>query len=441
MVGTQINEGGRNPIPSCTIARVGERGRTVRAAMLIGFGAFVILTWTARAWYGRWIADDYCFAVSSVRDGFWQSQAHVYMTAAGRFSVAFLYALLTRLGPWTAPVFAIAAMATWILASWRAAHHALHTLLIEEIALAVGFVGAVLNAAPDTYQPLIWTGGLFTYGIPVIGISILAAGVLGGTSPALLALLSFFFAGCSEIAAAAQVVFAVGLAVVYPRFRRAVVAIAIGSLAGFILVAIAPGNFQRRTLFQPLPISQALITAATSAPLVLWGFLRDGFLLFVPLVAFIASLRAPTREDARRSTVLVVCAVVVVVGALFAGLVGTGRLPWGRVLFVPVAYFTVALALIRWPRPRFGLTALMAIAGLLGCLISAQSRFDAIRDARDFARAADRVRAVALQSKGQAVKVAAPRTYEYLEYLAADPNHWTNRCVADYYDLTSISRR
>src|SRR6476620_5111388 len=140
---------------------MGDEGRRLRAVVALAFGSFVLVTWLPRALAGRWIADDFCFAVSSVRDGFWRSQQLVYLNASGRFSVALFYAAITRLGRWAAPWIAVTLMLIWILAAWRAARHAIpDASRLEQIAAGVAFVAAIVAAAPDSFQPLIWTGGL-----------------------------------------------------------------------------------------------------------------------------------------------------------------------------------------------------------------------------------------------------------------------------------------
>jgi hypothetical protein len=118
-------------------------------------------------------------AVSSVRDGFWRSQQLVYLNASGRFSVAIFYGVVTRFGRWAARTIAVALMIAWILAAWRATRHALpEATPYEQIAAGVAFVGAIVAAAPDSYQPLIWTGGLATYGIPVVCATIIRGQVV-----------------------------------------------------------------------------------------------------------------------------------------------------------------------------------------------------------------------------------------------------------------------
>lgn len=431
---------------------VGERGRTARAGLVIAFGGFVLLTWLPRAWSGRWIADDYCFAVSSLRDGFWRSQALVYNSAAGRYSVAFLYAAITRLGTWTAPVLSIGAMAVWLVASWCTARYAFRALgvnatRLEEFATAIGFVAAVVNAAPDVYQPLIWTGGLFTYGVPVIAAAVIAAIILRSASAriaVLVAILAFIFGGCSEVAAVAQIAFSGSLAVVSRRARRLLVAVAIGSTLALIIVGIAPGNLRRRALFQPLPVPAAAMEAVAKTPQTFAAILIEGSTLFVPLVGFLA-LAGGARLPRRYAAATLVASISVVTATLFGGLAGTGRLPWGRVQFVPVAYVAVALVFaalsMRLDRYAVIATGAIVVFGLAGIIGTTETRMQTIRDARQFAAAADGVEKAARADSGSAVIIPAPRTFEYLDYLAADPGHWTNRCIADYYGLQSIRSR
>lgn len=407
----------------------------MRAGVILAFGAFILLTWLPRAWAARWIADDYCFAVSAVRDGFWRSQAIVYNNASGRFTVAFLYAVLTHLGPGAARWLPIGAVASWLASAWFVARRFAFTPL-EQIAAAVGFVAAVINAAPDVYQPLIWSGGLFTYGVPVIGATFIAA--ILPRSAVLAAVVAFITGGCSEVAAAAQIVFASAFAYIAPRNRRAFIAVAIASAIALLIVGIAPGNFQRRTLFHPLSVSDAVVASIEKTPAMYAQILVEGSTMFVPLMVFLCGCRLrPALGGLKPGATLIVAAVVVVTATLFGALVGTGRLPWGRVQFVPVAYVTIAIAFValamRIERYTLIATVVMIIFGLIGLIGMTPLRMQAIRDAQQFARAADRI--------GSETVVEAPQSFEYLDYVSRDPNHWTNRCMAAYYGLPSIRSR
>ncbi len=409
--------------------------RALRAALLLAFGAFVLGTWLARAWCARWIADDFCFAVSGIRDGFWRSQALVYQNASGRYTVAFLYAVVTRFGAWTARWLAIGALGLWIAAAWRCLRRAEARRSTESFAIAIGFVAAIVNAAPDAYQPLIWTGGLLTYGLPVIGATVMAA-LIEGPAVILFAL-AIVFGGCSEVAAVAQIAFGTALAVVLPPFRRALVAIAAGSAIALVVVSIAPGNFQRRTLFHPLPLPQALVTAIEKTVPTYGQILVEGCTLFVPLMVVIAlgSVRVPWRV----AWAAVAASIVVVSAAVFGGLVGTGRLPWGRVQFVPVAYVTIALVLmalaLRIERYAAIATLVSVLFGATGIATTAPARMAEIRESIQFAQAADRVAAA---PRGTHAVVVAPHDFDYLDFVHRDPDFWSNRCIASWYGLLSV---
>jgi uncharacterized protein DUF6056 len=417
--------------------------------MAIVYGAFVLLTWLPRALAGRWIADDYCFALSSVRDGFWRSQQLVYLNASGRFSVAFFYAALTRLGRWAAPYIAIALMIVWIVAACRAMSYALaEASRLEQIAGGIAFVAAVVAASPDTYQPLIWTGGVATYGLPVICATVIAALILSGKPRRLplVILLAFFSGGCSEVAAAAQAIFSIALAPFFRRARSPLIATAIASAAALAIVAIAPGNFKRRTLFVGLPIPDAVSTALIDTPRMLEAILVQGYAPFVVMMVFFALTRRNVLQ-ARIVIAAVVASCAVITVTLSGALYGTGRLPWGRVQFIPVAYTALGLIFIAFAirvEKRLiaaALTAAMVLLGLVDIVSTTRPRTDAIVEARQFATRTDEIDRLARSRRGQHLIVRAPQEYEFLEVLSRDPRHWTNRCMADYYGLTSISRR
>jgi len=115
------------------------------------------------------------------------------------------------------------------------------------------------------------------------------------------------------------------------------------------------------------------------------------------------------------------------------------------VQFVPVAYTTAALVFtaLAVPRPRRASVALaftLAVALLIGVdvLSTSAAHVQTIRDARQFALTADQIDDAARHGRGAALVVRAPREYQLLEFVSPDPDHWTNRCMANYYGLTSI---
>ncbi len=422
--------------------------------LAIAFGAYVLVLWLTRAWSGRWIADDYCFATLAWRDGFWRGQALMYARLNGRVSVSFLMAVITSMGRFTTPTLAIVMMIAWLAGAWRAVHSALVLLqarasLVEEIAGALAFVAVIVSVAPDADQPLVWLLGLVTYGLPIVCATWLAVLILQPRSPLQLvavAALAFIAGGCSEIAATAQIIFLTALTPFTKRLRAPMIAASIASAGALLVEWLSAGNAIRRGLFQPLPIRAAATTALASAPLTLATLLMQGAAPFAVLIVFFALAGdRVTRIRQAAVTVALLTMLPIVAMTLFGGYYGTGRIPWARVQFVPVAYVTIALLLAALglrPTTRapvaIGLTAAVALLVMLEVMSTANGRLQSMREAREFAVAADRVDKLARQQRGRPLVVRAPSEYDFLEFLSPDPDHWTNRCMADYYGLQSI---
>jgi Family of unknown function (DUF6056) len=457
---------------------VGERGRKARAIIAIGFSAFVLLAWFARAWSWRWIADDYCFATFGGRDGFWHSQALMFARLNGRISVSFLMAVVTSLGRFTTPVLAFLVMGLWPVGAWQAVRYAFALVdarasRLEELAGALLFTAVIVSVAPDSDQPLIWLLGLVTYGVPIVCATWMAAVILwdasggrpsvwvrasartpraearGHTEALLLAAvfaLAFVAAGCSEVAAAAQVIILAMLAPFAKRVRALFVAAAIASATALLIESISPGNAIRRALFDPMSIPVAAINATAATPLMLSTLMMQGIAPFLLLVVFFAFAGdVPKRTSRALGISALLSTLPITAMTLFGGLYGTGHLPWARVQFVPVAYTTAALvfAALAVPRPRresIALVFTLVAALLIGIDVVSTfgSRVQMIRDARVFAMTADQIDDAARHRRGAALVVRAPREYQLLEFVSPDPDHWTNRCMANYYGLTSI---
>ncbi|HEX7421388.1 MAG TPA: DUF6056 family protein [Thermoanaerobaculia bacterium] len=450
---------------------MGERGRSARTIIAIGFSAFVLLAWFARAWSWRWIADDYCFATMAWRDGFWRGQGLMYARLNGRISVSFLMAVITSLGRFTTPALAFLVMAVWLSGARTSVRYAFALVdarvsRLEELAGALVFVAVIISVAPDSDQPLIWLLGLVTYGVPIVCATWMAALILrqaasGGQAPppvrtgegawpppllAAVAVLAFVAGGCSEVAAAAQVIFLTMLAPFAKRVRPLLIAAALASAAALLIECLSGGNAIRRALFEPLPIPAAAVKAIADTPLMLSTLMMQGIAPFLLLIVFFAfASDGPKRPSRALAISALLSTLPITAMTLFGGLYGTGHLPWARVQFVPVAYTTAALvfATLAVPLPGRASVALaftLAVALLIGVdvLSTSAAHVQTIRDARQFALTADQIDDAARHGRGAALVVRAPREYQLLEFVSPDPDHWTNRCMANYYGLTSI---
>jgi hypothetical protein len=248
------------------------------------------------------------------------------------------------------------------------------------------------------------------------------------------------------VAAAAQIIFLMTLVPFAKRVRSLLIAAAVASAIALFIESVSSGNAIRRALFEPLPIPAAAAKAIADTPLMLGTLLMQGIAAFVLLIVFFAFAGDREKRAGRAIAISALLSTLPIMAlTLFAGLYGTGHLPWGRVQFVPIAFTTAALVLAAFaiPRPRHPsvvivLTAAMALLVTVEIVSTTTSRLQAIEDARQFAIVADGIDRAARSRPGAVLVVRAPREYELLEFVSPDPDHWTNRCMAEYYGLTSI---
>ena len=258
--------------------------------------------------------------------------------------------------------------------------------------------------------------------------------------------LAFVAGGCSEVAATAQLMILVMLAPFAKRVQPLLIAAATASATALLIESISPGNAIRRALFQPLPIPAAATKAIADTPLMLGTLMMQGIAPFLLLIVFFAFAGdGPKRTSRALAISALVSTLPIMAMTLFGGLYGTGHLPWARVQFVPVAYTTAALvfAAMAAPRPRRAPVALVftlaaAVLITVDVVSTFTSRVQMVRDARQFATIADQIDDAARHGRGAALVVRAPREYQLLDFVSPDPAHWTNRCMATYYGLTSI---
>ena len=429
---------------------MGERGRLARAIVAIGFSACVLTAWLARALYGRWIADDYCFATMAWRGGFWHAQKLMYLQLNGRISVSFLMAVVTSMGRFTTPAMALLLMIVWLIGAWTAVRHVFaladaRVSRLEEVAGALLFVAVILSVAPDSDQPLIWLLGLMTYGTPIICMTWMATLILR-SSLFSVAILAFVAGGCSEVAAAAQIIFLFALLPFAKRFRSSMIAGALASAMALFIESVSSGNAIRRALFTPLPIPAAAAKAIAITPGTIGALVAQGVAPFMMLIVFFAMAGSREKVAGRTMAIAALLSMLPIFATtLLAALYGTGRLPWGRVQFVPIAYATVAFLIATFALPQSKRRAVVIALNLAVALLAivelgstAAVRMQSINDARQFATVADGIDRTARVHRGGPLVVQAPREFELLEFVSPDPDHWTNRCMASYYGLTSI---
>ena len=405
--------------------------------VLLLSSAAALATLCVRGIYVRYKADDYWTASVVARLGFWKSQTWWYERWSGRYSYTFLIGIAEAIGPRIVPGLVFATIAGWLAATL-----ALCKRLRVECALAVAaaFVFAASEGAPDVPQSILWQTGLLTYVVPVAGFTAwLASTVRRDRVRWYDVVVPCILAGFSESNTIAQVIAIAGLVFVFRR--RVFTAGLIASVAGLIVVGIAPGNGVRMSAYarHPLPwiVSGTLSDTASF-------FVREITGSGVPLLlVFVAALLFAPRAPKRLAITAVAVALASTLATHFATLAAGFPAPQ-RTLFVPHFLFCVALACLGSATSqtilseRFALPVLIVLA--LAPIVTAIQRARDIPEAATFARAWDRLDADLRRNPGREVVVdGAPGNAGTLMFLAHDRDKWANRCISDYYSLTGIA--
>ena len=414
--------------------------------LLVASGAALAVL-CVRGIYVRYNADDYWTASIVARLGFWKSQSFWYQRWSGRFAYTFLIGIVEAIGPRFVP--ALVALA---IASWFAATFALFKRLRIEYpaALAMAFVYAAAEGAPDVPQSILWQTGLLTYVVPIAGITAWLATTVDRERVRWYdAVLPFALAGFSESNTIAQIIALAALTFVFRK--RIFVTALIASIASLAVVALAPGNAVRISLYPRHSLTWiANITLSGTASFFTSEVTQSGIAL---LLIFVASTLLecgglPPLSKRCQGTALQNALAAAVVGiastiAIYAASAMTLAVaPPARTLIVPhffvVAAVAVAGTAVRIPeRIAVPLLILLAIGGPL---VAAVQRARVIPEAAAFARAWDRLDGELRQNPGREVVVdGVPGSAGTLSFITHDRDRWSNHCISDYYSLTGIA--
>ncbi len=438
------------------------------AAAVVG-SAFVMAVAFARVPYTRYLADDFGLAALFRDLGFFGLQKEIFLNAGGRFAAVFLESFIWMAGRRFSFIFpalflcALTAATIFVIRSARLLFPG-RPPLVASATLAFTCSAALLDAARDHYQPIFWLSGLTFYGVPVLislmigGLTIAMAREGGSRLPQLILIgvLAFAGAGCSEIAGVCQIAgFGSALPFLVRGLRRPVAVALLGSCLGLALVALSPGNVTRRAILNeildPKPFPVALgqtITGTVSATAALAERSLPFVLLAIPLALTWPVASRPWRWRVTGMSITVMCGVVA--ASLLTSIWSLGGPPPPRAEFATSAWVTVSLfALVMIWAPaipdRLIIRTLLLAASLTGLVCGplryATARVATVKEARDFAVAADALDAFARANPGSDVRAPAPRNFEGLEFISRDPMAWSSRDVARFYRLSSIAWR
>jgi hypothetical protein len=419
--------------------------RAGATVLLVASGAALAVL-CVRGIYVRYNADDYWTASIVARLGFWKSQSFWYERWSGRFAYTFLIGIVEAIGPRIVPALVALAMASWVAATLAL----LRRLRIDyPAALAMAFVYAAAEGAPDVPQSILWQTGLLTYVVPIAGITAWLATTVDRERVRWYdAVLPFVLAGFSESNTIAQIIALFGVLCLGTAFKAAasrrtpkIFATAfIATIAALIVVGVAPGNAVRMSLYPRH--SLAWITSETlsgAASFFASEVTQSGIAL---LLIFVASSVMWGRASARPAAAAAVVAIVATIAIYAASAITLAVGPPARTLIVPhflvVAALAVAGAAVRVPdRIAVPLLILLAIGGPL---VAAVQRARAIPEAAAFARAWDSLDAQLRFNPGREVVVTGvPGSAGTLSFITHDRDRWSNRCISDYYSLTGIA--
>lgn len=449
--------------------------------------------------YSRFLSDDFCSAAIARSHGIIGGANYWYLNWRGRFSANFLDSLFGYLGPAATPYATGMVVTAWFLVLATAVARLIPSVekreapLLESCIIAAMILFTVLQVIPFIGQSLYWGEGMRTLVPPLILGTAYTALIanrskLSTNRPGLLwvitaGLLTFLAAGFAETYFAVQTAALLFALLIPAAFRRYappnkknyfVLSIAglIGSLAGGLVVFVAPGNNLRQGGFTPPAVPELLsisfrglgeffeLTVLSPGKWFIWvGLIFPGFifglqvfrqreessvaplrdvwaLLWLPVVGFVLLLACwmpmawATASTLNYRTMIIpayLLVSLVVCWTYIAGKVCRG----GYLLF---AHRTQAVATVL---PLVGLLTFGIFAAKITRemwqLRPAFIAYAQMWDERD-----QMVQRARSQGLPYAV-VARLHNWAALEELEVDPNIiWLSKCVQDYYGIGVI---
>jgi len=434
--------------------------------------------------YSRFVADDFCSSAVARSQGILRGSLYWYINWNGRFSANFLDSLFGYIGPAATPFATGLVIAAWLIVLAIAAGQ-IKRQLFENWIIAAMVLFAVLYVIPQVGQSLYWGQGMRSVVPPLIlGTAYVAliakrskstdnASLLWLIAAGFLTLIAVGFAETYFAVQTAAIVFALVIPAVFKIYAPAkgrnyfllLIAGLAGSLAGGLLMFVAPGNKFRQGPFPPPPAIPELLRISLRG-------LREFFELVVLaqgkwyiwigiiFFGFIFGLQVsqPREGSARRDAWTLVWLPVVGFVLLLACWV---PMAWGTSLtlgyrtFIIPAYVLVCLVTC-WAyiagrnfyvsfAPRAVATALPLIVllafGILAANISREmwrQRSLFIGYARRWVEREEIIRRAKSQGLPYAV-VPGQHNWAALDEVEVDPkNTWLTKCMHDYYGVNVI---
>jgi hypothetical protein len=379
--------------------------------------------------FSRMVADDYCSASAVINNGLVQAMQLHYIQWSGRFSASLLDALVGLASPFIVPFAPAIAIILWLVTITWALTRFGFSLFKAELS-AVFIISVTLAWTLDPYDSLCWGQGMRSVIPPLILIPI----ILATHSWFLAFLVAFIAGGFSETFSVLQVTLLISLAVFWGERRKVLLAAFVGALLALIMVAIAPGNLVRVSLY-PDP---TLVSTIDLTNLVSISFLLRS--LPAMLSVFLVSLSIDRISINKR---FLAWSPLVFIGLIYSCIApaayAMSQPPPGRALIIPTFLAMVFAAF--WGlsfRFRIPKSIVLPAASLVLLVLSINTLQSSYPLYTNFARMweADALIIQSAKANGlETTAIKAPQRPTLFVDLNNPKNDWVLYCMNEFYKI------
>lgn len=419
--------------------------RIAFALLVVGVAA-VLLLGSSYATYASPGGDEFCFA--ALAESPWEIANRFYFSWSGRWLGMLLFAAVVNSIDILGPGYRLLLLSSFVL--WFGGFFAVARLAMPGRQIGWHLAGAAVmlavfwTSAPGQGETFYWLAGIVIYALP-FALSALCALLLLRNRSMLRSItgIACGVAACLINELAAIILIVGALAFVRTRRGLALVALACFSIA-FLIVILSPGNATRAATIQ-----------SSDPAFILWTLVRPyksilsmlGDPRIIAMTTGIVMLpRSSPRPDGRWWLVPAIALAAVSI-AYAAVTLATQMAPADRVIAFLYAVFISALFWTAWhyrglvpnPVPIAILSLLLVTAPVVGSI------FEGLKETRATWLSENQSRWRMLMS-AQGTDAVVPEITYYpplmdQPLLVEDAAHWTNQCVADYFNLKSVAVR
>ena len=439
--------------------------------------------------YNRFLADDFCSSAIARSRGIFRGTLYWYTIWTGRFSANFLDSLFGYVGPVVTPYTTGLVIILWFLVIAIAVRELANrdVPLIQSGIVAAMTLFVTLHVIPQVGQSLYWGQGMRSVVPPLIlGTAYIAwianrnqvdckLGSLTLPAVGVLTFVAVAFAETYFVVQIAAIVFALVIPVIFKRYvvpnRKnyfAMLAAGLaGSLAGGLLMIVAPGNKIRQSGFPPPPALPELLRISFRGLREFFELVvlaSDKWFVWVGLVlcSFIFGMQAFQQRERSSARPHVLTLILLPVVGFVLLLACWMPMAWGTSLtlahrtFIIPAYLLVCLVTcwtyiagrlcrnVYVPVPAVITT--LSMVGLLAFGIVAANIAREMWQSRttfaEYARSWDERDQLIQRAKSQGQSYAVVRqlhNWAELDEIAVDPKiTWLTKCVQQFYGIGVI---